>query len=107
MSYTEELEKQNEELKQKLGRASLWVPQWVDLPTMYPQTCEYYELSNGFFVHAKIKYDKTKNMYSVSLLNNKSVIYIAKSLEEAKEKALDILRHKRMGRDKSLKNAHG
>jgi hypothetical protein len=107
MSYVEELEKQNEQLQQKLGQASLWVPQWIDLPMMYPDSCEYYELTNGFYIHAKVKHEKTKNVYYIYLLNNKSVVYITNSLEEAKQKALEILIYKRAGRDKTLEHAHG
>jgi hypothetical protein len=57
MSYTEELEQQNEQLHQKLAAAEMWVPEWVKEPNGGNELSVYWNYTNGYFIHAKIKHD--------------------------------------------------
>jgi hypothetical protein len=105
MSYTEALEKQNEQLQQKLASAesvaSLWEPVWIFMPGYDEKLTEFWHLTNGFFIHATIKRDLVKDSYTVTIMNNKNIEYVSDSLPRAKHAAMERLMFRRTIRDRN------
>lgn len=82
--YIQHLEEQNEQLKEKLSKASLWEPMW------YKSSDFEWRLSNGCFVYARLhpKYGPD-DVYAVTVLNRSHGNI--KGLKEAKESAWRLL----------------
>jgi hypothetical protein len=102
MNYIEGLEKQNDELQQRLAQALLWEPEWVKLPLNGFIGGEAWNLTNGFFQHARILFNSDgKNAYYIKIMNNNQVAFIESTLEAAKAKAMLELSRRHKIRDVS------
>lgn len=103
MNYTNDLEKQNEELSQKLAKSesvvSIWEPEWVFMPGYDDKLSEFWHLTNGFFIHATIKHTLVDGYFHVTLMNSKNIEYVTSTLESAKQSAMLGLMRKRSIRD--------
>ena len=102
--YTKQLEKQNEELKELLAKATIWEPVWVKLPILDLDGEQTWELTNGFYIHASIttKLSTVPSMYNIFIMNHKTSDMVEFTLENAMARAYHALLEMRQKRDKNM-----